>query len=354
MSRKGEPGVPEPIDERSLTIFVDGSMRSAPRRGGIGIRFVWVGENGHEAVPWDHALPSTVGANNQQMELEAPSRALKLAIGNHTPFDLSSFDKIEVRTDSEYVKEGVWAAINLWSRNGWTKRDGGAVLNVRDWKNLLTLKRRIWTEYRLPVNLEWKKGKKGKHAKAVDQLAKQSSDSPSFGRSRPSVVRKKRSSELVDPGSVKVEGQVMAIRIIQGQYLPPPHRRSRYKYEVVDEESPFFQKVDWAESALELKRGHAYSVRMNDIQDNPRIEELLEEIEEDLAPYVEALKKIGNPATAREVADELERSATSSVSRDGARRRLDRLVDEDGSVSRTRGAGAGRPYLYEVTVAREV
>jgi hypothetical protein len=32
--------VPEPLDEGVLTIFVDGSMRESPRRGGIGIRFV--------------------------------------------------------------------------------------------------------------------------------------------------------------------------------------------------------------------------------------------------------------------------------------------------------------------------
>ena len=39
--------VPEPIDERALTIYVDGSMRSSPRRDGIGILFVWVKDDGH-------------------------------------------------------------------------------------------------------------------------------------------------------------------------------------------------------------------------------------------------------------------------------------------------------------------
>lgn len=339
--------IPEPLDERALTIFVDGSMRPSPRRGGIGIRFVWINEYGQESEAWDHALPATDGATNQQMELEAPYRALKLAIASHAPFDISAFDKIEIRTDSEYVKDGVGWAISYWSKNGWTTRDGGAVLNVRDWKSLLSLMRRLRTEYGLKVNFEWKKGKKGKHAIAVDQLAKQSSKSFSMGRSRPNVVRRKKSPESVEPGSVRMEGQVIAIRIIQAQYLPPPHRRSRYKYEVVDESSQFFRKVDWAESELSLKRGHTYSVRMNVLRASPRIEELLDEVEEDLTPFLDALDRIGRPATAREVHEGLKASRFSG-SADAVRRRLDRLVDEEERVARTRGPGPGRPYVYEV------
>ena len=53
--------VPEPLDEGVLTIFVDGSMRESPRRGGIGIRFVWIDEDGNESEPWDHSLPATEG-----------------------------------------------------------------------------------------------------------------------------------------------------------------------------------------------------------------------------------------------------------------------------------------------------
>jgi ribonuclease HI/transposase-like protein len=323
-------------------------MRSSPRRGGIGIRFIWIDEDGHESNPWDHALPATEGANNQQMELEAPYQALRLAISNRAPFRLSDFDKIQIRTDSEYVKEGIGRAISVWSRNGWRTRGGGAVLNVKDWKNLLSLMTRLRNEYLLPVNFEWKKGKRGEHAKAVDKLAKRSSDSPSFGRSRPNIVRRKTSPEQVDLGSVKMEGQVMTIHIIQAQYLPPPHRRSRYKYEVVDETGLYLHKVDWAESKQELKRGHTYVVRMNDVQENPRIEELLKEVEEDLTPYLEVLKAISKPATAKDVSTQLEQAYGISVRSHAARRRLDRLVDEDRSLRKTRSSRAGRPYLYEV------
>jgi ribonuclease HI len=102
MTPTTETYVPEPLDERALTIYVDGSMRSSPRRGGIGIRFVWVNDDGEEEV-WDHSLPATMGATNNEMELEAPSQALKLAISRYVPFDLVRFDKIVIRTDSLYV-----------------------------------------------------------------------------------------------------------------------------------------------------------------------------------------------------------------------------------------------------------
>ena len=339
--------VPEPLDEGVLTIFVDGSMRDAPRRGGMGIRFVWIDAEGNESEPWDHALPATAGATNQQMELEAPYQALRLAMSPRAPFRLEDFDKIEIRTDSQYVKEGVGRAISYWSRNRWTTREDNAVQNVADWKNLLRIMRRFSDEFHLRVEFEWKKGKKGRHALAVDTLAKQSSDSPSVARPRPSAVRRKLSKEEVEPGSVRLHGQVVEIRIVEARYLGPPHNRTRYRYEVVDNESPYFEKLDFAESELLLKRGHTYRVRMNDVQATPRIVDLIEEIEEDLSPLVEALRTIGHPATAREVAGTLARSG-SEMSPDAVRRRLDRLSQEAGEVTRVRSLTRGRAYIYAI------
>lgn len=132
-------------------------------------------------------------------------------------------------------------------------------------------------------------------------------------------------------------------------------RSSRYKYEDVDEESPYYEKVDWAESDLELLRGHTYSVRMNAEQRNPRIEEVLEEVEEDLTTYLDALEAIGKPVTAQQVAEELERTKGLAVSRDAVRRRLDRLVEELGQARKVRASTAGRPYLNEaVELTRRV
>lgn len=337
----------EPLDDGALTIFVDGSMKSSPRRGGIGIRFAWIDDDG-EVQTWDHSLPSTPGATNNQMELEAPSEALRLAVGRYAPFQLSRFNKVVIRTDSMYVRDNLGLAFSVWSQNQWMKRTGAAVLNVKEWKNLLSAITGMYKQHRLKVDFEWKQGKKGKHAKVVDRLAKESADNPSFGRSRPSIVRRKKSPHQVQPGSVRMEGQAMRIRIIQAQYLPPPLRRSRYKYEVVDESSPYDTQVDWAESVEELLRGHTYSVRMNDVPDNPRIVEVLEEIEEDLSLYLEVLKQLSRPATAREVAQILSSRPGFTVSPEGVRSRLDQLVDAS-EVRRSRATSVGRPYIYEVT-----
>lgn len=348
MAKKTPAETPEPLDEGVLTIFVDGSMREHPRRGGIGIRCVWIDLDGNESEPWDHALPATAGATIQQMELEAPYQALRLALSSRAPFSLEDFRKIEIRTDSEYVKEGVGRAINYWSKNRWETREGNAVQNVPDWKNLLRMMRRLREEFRLPVEFEWKKGKKGRHAKAVDRLAKQSSNSPSIGRSRPAAVRRKVTKERVEPGSVAMEGQTLSIRIVEARYLGPPHNRTRYRYEVVDANSPYFGRVDFAESELELSRGHAYVVRMNDVQANPRIVERVEEIEEDLRPLTDALRRLGHPATAREVADALIKTGRE-MKVDAVKRRLDRLAEDAEGVTRLRSVTHGRAYVYALT-----
>jgi hypothetical protein len=62
---------PDILDDDALTIYVDGSMYEGPRRGGMGVLFVWVNDAGDEET-WDHSIPSTKGATNNEMELEAP------------------------------------------------------------------------------------------------------------------------------------------------------------------------------------------------------------------------------------------------------------------------------------------
>lgn len=268
MKSDGLTPPPDILDEGALTIYVDGSMYGSPRRGGIGIRFIWVNAAGDEQT-WDHALPATMGATNNEMELEAPTEALKLSCSGKANFDLAQFDKIVIRTDSMYVYENWKNAAWTWRDSKWTTKGGAAVLNSHAWKSLIAEMKRMSDRYRLIVRFEWTQGKKGKNAKAVDKLAKQSANSPSFGRKRPNLVARKQSKEPLELGSVKVTGQTLRIRIIQAHYLPPPRRHSRYMYEVVGESDPFHGKVDRAESDLHLNRGCTYIVRMNDQQENP-------------------------------------------------------------------------------------
>lgn len=337
---------PDILDDDALTVYVDGSMYEGPRRGGMGVLFVWANDAGDEET-WDPSIPSTAGATNNEMELEAPIEALKAIQRGRVPVDLRRFNKVVIRTDSTYVHSNVPNAMWTWRKTGWVRKGGASVLRSRMWKELTKEMRKMQERHHLLVYFEKVKGKKGRHARTVDKLAKQSATSASFGRARPNIVTRKTSKGRVEPGSVKVEGQAFAVRIIQAQYIPPPRRGSRYKYEVVEDGHPSFGKLDWAESDLDLRRGHIYLIRMNDQQENPRFKELIREIEEDLTPYLDALGRLGAPSTVMQLAKELGRISGLQVSGSAVRLRLDWLV-EDGRVRRAQSAGRGRPYLYEV------
>ena len=335
------------LEEGALTIYVDGSMFGNPRRGGMGIRFAWLDDAGAEQV-YDESSASTPGATNNQMELEAPSVALDRALRGRIPVSLSHFKKIVIRTDSAYLHEHVNAALYTWPKMSWKTRDGTAVLNQPDWEKLVGLIKRVSQRHGLRVFFEWKRGKVGRHANAVDRLAKQSAKSASFGRGRPVVVRRKKTTEAVAADSVSMEGQVVCIRIVQSQYLA--RSLTRYRYEVDDAGSPYNGRVAWAESEHTLGPGHTYRVRMNTSQRNPRIDEVIEEVVEDLTLYVDTLTALAHPSTASEVAAYLEQKGTSALSADAVRYRLEQLV-ADGKARRTRTTSQGRPYLYEAVAA---
>lgn len=337
-------GRADSLRERAMTIYVDGSGRSGPRRGGIGIRFAWIDDRGDVQVD-EHALPSTEGATNNQMELEAPSEALRMILRGRLAVDLARFEKIVIRSDSRYVCDNIGAALYRWPKTKWRTADGRAVLNVQDWKNLTSLMRRLAKERHLRVEFEWQPGKVGEHAKRVDQLAKQSSSSASFGRGRPTNVRRKTTRTPTEVGSVRPEGQQVRIRVVEARFLS--RDETRYRYEVVDAASAFCGNVDFADSSLQLGPGHTYDVRLNDDPRNPRLVEALAEIEEDLTPFLAAVSALGVPSSATDVATELGRSMGHEVGPVFVKRRLDRLVDELGKLRRTRATFRGRPYLYE-------
>lgn len=341
--------VPDILDDDALTIYVDGSHKPAPRRGGIGIRFVWVNDLGNEEFV-DESLPATMGATNNQMELEAPSVALELADRGRLPVPPSRFKRIVIRSDSQYVCENVDNAKFVWPKNKWSTRTGAAVQNVPDWEKLIRLLHRFERDYRLRVEFEWIPSKKGRHARAVDKLAKGSADSASSGRMRPTLVRRKKSARQVERGSVKMAGQVLVIHVVSVRYLPKRRPTSLCTYEVMSRESPYYGAVDMGETEQPLDAGHIYKVRLNLDQANPRIEQLLEEVPEDLSAYLDALRSLGKPATIAQVQAEIARSTGASVSRTAVQRRLD-LLFAGAQVRRDRSMTGRRAYVYELGAA---
>jgi ribonuclease HI len=63
------------LAEDALNIYTDGSSISKPRRGGVGIRFIFINSSGDEAVE-DFPMSGTKGANSIEMELSACIQAL--------------------------------------------------------------------------------------------------------------------------------------------------------------------------------------------------------------------------------------------------------------------------------------
>lgn len=262
------------LDEKALNIYTDGSCYHSPRVGGVGFLLVTVDENGNEVI-YEECPPGWKSATNNQMELQACIEALSHALSRYSPIDISDYSRVVIYTDSMYVAENFDKAKWVWPKARWTTSGGRPVANTKQWRELLGLVKNAGRV----VEVKWVKAHKSDALnKRVDKLARASAKASSNRTLGPMRVRRKKSPNQVESGSVRMEGQVTTIRIITDEYLPSPHRLYTYKYEVMDEESPYYQKVDKASSQHVLGAGHTYVVRFNEDQQNPWIEEVIQEI----------------------------------------------------------------------------
>jgi ribonuclease HI len=262
------------VDEHAVNIYADGSSLPTPRRGGIGIRFVWVGDDGYEQTD-DHSPPGYKAGTNQEMELQACIEGLRLTRKRRTEAPVDRFDRILIHSDSRYVVDNVKTALYSWQGNGWQTRDGAPVENAKLWDQLVSEIFRA----RKRVEFTWVKSHKDSaHNKAADRLARQSAQKAVNDPLHVGVVRRKVTSQQAVRGSVVPNGQLILIRVIEDRFLPR-QKVTRYRYEVTTRSSPDFGKVDFAYSNLIMKSGHHYRVRLNTDPKNPRVAEVLEEVE---------------------------------------------------------------------------
>lgn len=192
-------------EEDSLNIYTDGSMLPAPRRGGAGLLFVLLNEQGEEEQRQE-SLAGYAGATQNQMELEAVIQALKSATGRHPPFDPARYRKIIIKTDATYVADNVGTALTIWSRNGWVTKDGKPVDNAKQWKELIRLLA-LADKQRKRAHIARVPGKKSPRTKTVDKLAKASARTAAGQQLTPSEVRRKRTEHPVEIGSVTTSAQ---------------------------------------------------------------------------------------------------------------------------------------------------
>jgi ribonuclease HI len=261
------------LDELAINVFTDGSSYSHPRRGGVGIRIITVGTDGHEIVH-EEQPQGFQGATNQQMELQACIEALRYLTSRNSHVDPDDFSKVVIHTDSRYVVEGHRSALYTWSTTGWTTRDGNPVANAQQWKDLVRQILRVGRR----VEFKWVKGHKSSaHNKAVDKIAKISAKGVLQPPLTVTSVRRKTTTKSVERGCVQLIGQRLTIRIITDEYLRV-QRIYKYKYEVVSHASPFRSLVDIAFSKQLMRAGHTYYVLMGTDTAAPRIVKIYREV----------------------------------------------------------------------------
>jgi ribonuclease HI len=245
----------------------------ASTKGGIGIRYVTIDGAGNEVVQNEETL-GYEGATNNEMELLACINALEGASA-HPSF--GAVDRIYVFTDSMYITNNLNRAKFEWSKLKWHNRNGRPVENAELWKRL----NRVLRNIRKRVVFEWVKGHaKDTHNKAVDKLAKQSAKGVLNRPLKVTSVRRKKSALTVERGSVPMRGQTLSIRVITDTYMRV-QKLNKYKYEVLPDNGTLSGKLDFIfhDSKECLRAGHHYEVRVNSDAKNPRIVEVLREIE---------------------------------------------------------------------------
>jgi len=259
--------------EGALNIYTDGSSYGGPRAGGVGILFVRADHAGNEVVE-ESSIPGYRGATNNQMELQAAILALREVQVRGLVADTR---RIVIHTDSMYLCDNYKRAMFEWPKTRWAKRGGAPVLNAELWKDLLKAMRATGCI----VEFRWVKGHRtDQYNKAVDKLAKRSAKLATQAPLTQVSVRRKQTSEMVQPGVVSVRGQRLSIRVITCEYLRV-QQVWKYKYEVVSKGSPFCRKVDWVYSQPDvlLRDGHSYHVRLNGDPAYPQVLKVFRELE---------------------------------------------------------------------------
>lgn len=205
------------INENTLTVYADGSSLSHPRRGGIGLIFVYVGSDGNEvSEPQD--IPGYKSATNNQMELSACIEGLKRAVKHPM---LGKHRKLIMRTDSKYVSDYHSYALSSWPSAHWCNKQGRPIENAELWKEYRKIYTKLRNNLRIWISIEWVKGhEEDFYNKWADKLAKASAKGILKGPLFIAKVRKKTTPGMINIGSVGILGQKISIRIITSQYLP--------------------------------------------------------------------------------------------------------------------------------------
>ena len=103
-----------------IKVYTDGSCLENPGKGGWAA--IIINDSGRIEIKG-----SKENTTNNQMELTAPIMALK---------KIPQGSKVQIFTDSKYVKSGITEWIYSWKKNGWKTADKKEVKNKNLWTKL--------------------------------------------------------------------------------------------------------------------------------------------------------------------------------------------------------------------------
>ena len=103
-----------------IKIYTDGSCLENPGNGGWAAIII-------DDEKKTQIKGSKKNTTNNQMELLAPIEALK---------KIPKGSKVQIFTDSKYVKSGITEWIHNWKKNGWKTADKQPVKNKELWEEL--------------------------------------------------------------------------------------------------------------------------------------------------------------------------------------------------------------------------
>jgi ribonuclease HI len=134
----------------AVTIYTDGGCKGNPGPGGWGVLMMY---NGRERELWGGEPHTT----NNRMELMAAIAALET---------LKRPCRVELYTDSQYLRNGITTWIGGWKARGWKTAQNDPVKNVDLWQRLDEAQRRH------KVSWHWVRGHSGHpENERVDGLA---------------------------------------------------------------------------------------------------------------------------------------------------------------------------------------
>ena len=135
-----------------VVVFTDGACSGNPGPGGWGVILT----SGHHRKELSGGEPETT---NNRMELFAAIAALE---------QLKRPSRVELHTDSAYLKNGITQWIHGWKRNGWRTADNKPVKNAELWQRLDEATRRH------EISWHWVKGHAGlPENERADELARE-------------------------------------------------------------------------------------------------------------------------------------------------------------------------------------